>query len=95
MSFRRAAKTDSNQPEIVALFRKLGWSVLLIHQLKNCADIIVSKNGRTVVVEIKNSKLSPCKQRLTKGEEEFRENWQGNYAVVTCEDDVINLTKGK
>ena len=43
MSFRRAAKVDSNQSQIVKAFRGLGWYVLIISQLKNCCDIIVSK----------------------------------------------------
>ncbi|SEO78296.1 hypothetical protein SAMN05216316_1086 [Nitrosovibrio sp. Nv6] len=36
MTFRRAAKVDTNQPEIVDAFRKMGCSVLIISQLKRC-----------------------------------------------------------
>ena len=88
---RRAAKVDTNQPEIVALFRKLNWTVLIISQLKNCADIIVSKNSLTIVIEIKDGSLAPSKQKLTSGEEKFRRNWQGVYRIVNCENDVIEL----
>ena len=91
MSFRRAAKVDDNQSEIVTLFRKLGWTVLIISQLKNCADIIVSKNGRTVTVEIKDGNKSPSQRKLSEGEVKFRDNWQGEYALIICVDDVMEL----
>jgi len=94
MSFRRAAKVDDNQGEIVKLFRKLGWTVLIISQLKNCCDIIVSKNGRTVAVEIKDGAKPPSQRKLSDGEIKFRDNWQGEYSLVICNDDVINMDKG-
>ncbi len=93
MSFRRAAKVDDNQKEIVALFRRLGWTVLIISQLKNCADIIASKNGRTVTVEIKDGNKPPSQRKLSEGEVKFRDAWQGEYALVICNDDVIELNK--
>mgnify|MGYP003678233187 CR=1 FL=1 len=93
MSFRRAARVDDNQSEIVALFRKLGWTVLIISQLKNCCDIIVSKGGRTIAVEIKDGKKQPSERKLSEGEEKFKGNWQGEYKLVICNDDVIDINK--
>ena len=93
MSFRRAAKVDDNQKEIVALFRKLGWTVLIISQLKNCCDIIVSKSGRTVAIEIKDGAKPPSARKLSDGEIKFRDAWQGEYSLVICDDDVIELNK--
>lgn len=93
MSFRRAAKVDDNQKEIVALFRKLGWTVLIISQLKNCCDIIVSKNGRTVAIEIKDGAKPASARKLSDGEIKFRDAWQGEYALVICNDDVVALNK--
>lgn len=78
----RAARVDANQPEIVKAFRKLGWSVLIISQLKNCFDILVSKGGRTVAVEIKDGSKSPSQRRLTSGEQTFKDGWQGDYRVI-------------
>ena len=88
MSFRRAARVDANQPEIVKEFRRLGWYVLIISQLKNCCDIIASKNGRTVAIEIKDGSKPPSQQKLTPGEQEFKEEWQGSYAPITSISDV-------
>ena len=93
MSFRRAAKVDDNQADVVKLFRKLGWTVLIISQLKNCCDIIISKSGRTVAVEIKDGKKPPSQRKLSDGEIKFRDNWQGEYALIETQEDVINLNK--
>lgn len=91
MSFRRAAKVDANQPEIVKAFRSLGWYVLIISQLKNCCDIIVSKDGRTIAVEIKDGSKPLCQQKLSKGEVKFRDEWKGEYKLVKSVDDVLSI----
>ena len=89
----RAARVDANQPEIVKAFRTMGWSVLIISQLKNCFDILVSKNGRTVAVEIKDGNKSPSQRKLTEGEQKFRDGWQGDYMVIESVNDVVELNK--
>lgn len=91
MSFRRAARVDDNQPEIVKAFRSLGWYVLIISQLKNCCDIIVSKNGRTIAVEIKDGKKSPSQRKLSTGELKFKDEWQGEYKLIICVKDVLDI----
>jgi Holliday junction resolvase len=87
----RAARIDRNQPEIVAAFRKLGWSVLIISQLKNCCDVIVSKNMITIAIEIKDGEKPLSKQKLTEGEVKFMESWQGRYEIVRSVDDVVKI----
>jgi hypothetical protein len=82
MSFRRAARTDANQTEIVKKFRSLGWYVLIVSQLKNCCDIIVSKDRVTVAIEIKDGDKPPSAQKLSEGEQKFRAEWQGYYELV-------------
>ncbi len=89
----RAARIDANQPEIVKTFRKFGWYVLIISQLKNCCDIIVSKNGRTIAVEIKDGSKPKSKQKLTEGEIKFRNEWQGEYKLIKSIEDVLNTIK--
>lgn len=91
MSFRRAARVDANQSEIVKTFRSLGWYVLIISQLKNCCDIIVSKNGRTIAVEIKDGDKPKSQQKLSAGEEKFKSEWQGEYKLITCIDEVLDI----
>jgi hypothetical protein len=93
LSFRRAAKVDVNQPEIVAAFRKLGWSVLIISQLKKCCDIIVAKCGVTIAVEIKDGDKPPSARKLSKGEQGFKDNWLGRWELIESINDVIELDK--
>lgn len=93
MSFRRAAKTDDNQKEVVSLFRKLGWYVLIVSQLKNCCDIIVSKNGFTLAVEIKDGKKPPSARKLSEGEQRFKDEWLGEWRLVENDDDVLKLNE--
>jgi hypothetical protein len=91
MSFRRAARTDDNQPEVVKEFRRLGWCVLIISQLKNCCDIMVSKGGVTIAIEIKDGSKPPSARKLSAGEQEFKDSWLGRWELVESIDDVINI----
>jgi len=61
MGFRRAAKTDANQQQIVAALRKIGAHVVHTHQLKNAFDILVSYKGKIVPMEIKDGDKLPKK----------------------------------
>lgn len=90
---RRAARLDDNHPEIVAAFKKLGCSVLDIHGLKNCGDLVVSRNMKTAIVEIKDGRKNLAARKLTKGEEKFRTEWQGLYFLVEDLSDVIALVR--
>ena len=91
MSFRRAAKSDANQPEIVKALRKSGWYVLIISQLKNCCDLMISKNGRTIAVEVKDGAKPKAAQKLSEGETKFMTQWQGEYKIIASLDDVEAL----
>lgn len=82
MSFRRAAKVDRNQPEIVDAFRKMGCAVLIISQLKNCADLVVSKDFKTALVEVKDGAKPPSARMLSEGELKFMHGWKGMYFIV-------------
>lgn len=87
MGFRRVAKVDSNQAEIVNQLRKSGAKVLHLHQLKNCCDLLVGFKGKIALFEIKTS----IKKKLTDGEDKFKNEWHG-YPVytATCVEDILN-----
>lgn len=89
----RACRVDANHKEIVDHFRLLGWSVLDIHNLKNCCDIIVSKDYITIVVEIKDGSKPPSARKLTKGEQKFFSEWQGHKAIVKSVEEVDELNR--
>jgi hypothetical protein len=85
---RIASRVDSNQALIVRQLRAVGASVLHVHQLKNCFDILVGYRGRTFLMEIKASE----KDKLTPGEAEFMANWCGSpYHIVYTADQAIRI----
>ena len=97
MSFRRAARKDDNHTVIVKAFRKRGWSVLDTAQLKNCVDLVVAKDGYTVMVEVKDGAKPPSARKLTIGELKFKQMWKGPYFMVLSVDDVdlLDAVAGK
>ena len=54
MSFRRAAKVDKNQKELVKVIRSIGALFLHTHQLKKFCDGITIYRGRTIFTEFKD-----------------------------------------
>ena len=79
----RVRRVDANQPSIVETFRTLGCAVWITSEVGNGApDLMVSKNGWTVAVEVKDGQKPPSKRKLTQDEEIWRQGWQGEYAVI-------------
>ena len=73
--FRRAAKVDSNQAEIVKALRAIpGVSVALRHD-----DILVGYRGRTYWYEIKAGQRAEIKA----GQAMLQNTWAGHYAIVS------------
>jgi hypothetical protein len=89
---RLAARVDENHAAIVAGLRRIGASVLDIHQLPNCFDILVGYRRRTFLVEIKNPLQPKSARKLTDGERAFMETWQGSeYHVIETLNEVIKI----
>lgn len=85
---RYRARIDKNQPSIVKELRKLGFSVLCLHQLgKGVPDLLIGKDGRNYLIELKSSD----KGKLTTDEAQFFQDWKGNAIVATSIEDIINL----
>lgn len=85
MGFRLIARVDNNQLEIVTQLRKVGAKVLHLHQLKNCVDILVGFKGKLALFEIKTDH----KQKLTGGENKFKDEWSGYPVYVATNIDEI------
>ncbi len=87
--FRRAARIDENQPEIVEELRKCGYSVQVGHD-----DILVGKHGLTFWFEIK---MKDCLKKdgtfksgtLQDTQEDLLRDWEGHYQVVTSAEEII------
>ena len=48
-------------------------------------------SGGQYSVEIKDGKKTKSKQKLSTGEEKFKNEWQGEYKLVICIDDVLSI----
>ena len=87
---RRAQKTDANQAQIVEAFRKAGASVEFIGEP---VDLVVGYLGINILIEVKDGKKIPSKQRLTKKQAEFFEQWKGVVYIVRSVDDALQIIK--
>lgn len=75
---RRRAQTDGNQAAIVAALRKVGASVAITAEVGGgYPDLTVGYRLRTYLLEVKDPRQQPNKQRLTEAQEEFHRNWHG------------------
>lgn len=92
-----AKRTDSNQNEIVKVFRQLGCSVWITSDLgkgaPDCVVGMVSESGHpfNLLVEIKDGKKAPSQQRLTEAEQKFHDEWVGQIAIIRSVEQVIDL----
>lgn len=91
---RTASRVDGNQASIVRQLRAVGASVLHVHQLKNCFDLLVGYRGRTFIIEIKDPAQPPSARQLTPGEAKFRDEWRGTpyHVVLTIEEALAIIT---
>ena len=87
----RACRRDRNHLEVIKEFKRLGWQTLDTADLKNCFDVLVSKDGVTIACEIKDGLKPASARRLTKGEQAFKERWQGTYKIVKSLEDVQEI----
>lgn len=91
MSYRRAAKVDANQPDIVEALRKMGFTVEDDHD-----DILVGTQGRTFWYEIKNPDRAASKKtgkalesRKQKSQKRIEATWRGHYKIVCSLDEIL------
>lgn len=91
---RYAAAVDANQADIVEEFRARGASVTPTHrQGEGFPDICVGYRGVNLLVEIKDGAKIPSKQKLTKAEKEWHDEWRGQVCVVNDVDQVAPLLR--
>ena len=81
--YRRAAKVDANQTEIVRQLRCIpGVSVAPGHD-----DILVGFRGQTYWMEIKRPGQE---RRIQDSQAKLRDGWTGHWAVVTTFDQALD-----
>lgn len=92
---RMAARKDDNQTRVVEEFRKLGYHVWLTFRLKDCVDIVISKDKFTAAVEIKDGEKVPSKRKLTDGEIKFKAAFKGRYYLCESIKDVHEIDRAE
>lgn len=75
---RWAARSDANRNAIAKVFRDHGWSV---YDLRQPVDLLVGKNGVTLLVEVKRDE----KAKHTPAQVKFLASWKGG-PVLTIRD---------
>lgn len=77
------ARTDANQPEIMAAARSIGASVFDTSKVANgFPDLVVAFRGLTHLVEVKNPKTHHGKAGLSKMQKDFSSTWEGGPVHV-------------
>lgn len=95
---RRAARTDRNQAEIVALLRSKGATVCDTSQLGGgYPDLTIGYMGRTFHAEIKDGSKPPSKRKLTPDQEEWIKAWRGGavWLITSIPEALDALEKSK
>jgi hypothetical protein len=86
-----AKRVDSNQKEIVKVFKDLGCSVFDTSRIgQGFPDLVIGKNQKTVLVEIKSSTSA----KYSAAQDLFMMNWRGSTVVrINDIDGAIRLVK--
>ena len=94
MSPRRAARIDANQPAVVEVFLKSGWSVLSLAAVgKGVHDLLIGRPGIAVLVEVKDGDKVTSKRKLTDDQVRFHREWTGPSDICTCLDEAMRIAK--
>ena len=90
---RRAARTDANQPAIVAALRAVGASVQHLAAVGDgVPDLLVGWQRRlNLLMEVKDSAKAPSDRRLTPAQFLWHREWRGTVEVVTTVEEALNV----
>ena len=84
---RRASRKDSTHQPIERALQALGWTTHDTSRLgENFPDMIAAKRGITILVECKTGK-----RKLSEGQQEFYQTWNGKVYVARSIDDVLTI----
>ena len=83
---RRAARTDSNQTEIIAALRKCGCTTLFLNIGFGAPDLLVARANRMWLMELKVKD-----GKLRKIQEDWHRNWNAKVHVVRSVEEAIKI----
>lgn len=91
---RGFAKTDRNQPEVIAAMRALGVSVQSLHKVgQGAPDLLCAVAGQTFTVEVKDGEKPPSQQKLTPDQIEWHSKWRAPVYIVNSVDQAVDLVQ--
>ena len=91
---RKHGRTDVNQTDIVAAFRKFGATVKATADMgEGFPDLIVGFRGLNYLMEVKDGSKPPSGRKLTPDQEEFFRDWGGQVMVIKSVDEVALFMK--
>lgn len=80
---RRAAKVDANQAAVVKALRRVGCSVQSLAAVgAGVPDLLVGRNGRTWLLEVKDGSKVKSAQKLTLAQVDWHSTWRGTPVAV-------------
>ena len=94
---RYGNKVDANQAEVVAALRAVGCSVQSLADVgRGCPDLLVGRQGRDWLMEVKDGRKPPSARALTPAEALWRDSWRGSPVhVVLCAEDALAVVGAK
>jgi hypothetical protein len=85
-AMRRRARTDANQAEIVNALRQAGAFVQSLAEIGDgCPDLLVSRAGKTYLLEVKDHAQPPSKRQLTDDQMRWHGAWRGGALAIVCD----------
>lgn len=93
---RHAFRKDAVHADIARTLRDLGCTVVALNDA-NVPDLLVGKDGRTYLLEVKSPKGPAVKKgKLKPGQAAFIRDWKGTpVSVVYTPEDAINAVLGR
>jgi Holliday junction resolvase len=89
---RRAARIDKNQPDIVAIFERYGFSVQRAQAMgSGFPDLILGYGGRNYLVEVKDGTAKPSERQLNDLQKAWHSEWRGQVCVIETVAQAIEL----
>jgi hypothetical protein len=87
---RRAARIDNNHVAIVDALVRVGAAVQSLATVgQGCPDLVVSRQGQTWLLEVKDGTKPPSHRTLTPDEREWHARWQAPVHVVLSVTDAL------
>ena len=87
------SRKDDNHAEVKRWFEQLKCRVKDVSNVPNFCDLVVQRGKVVRFVEVKDPSKVPSQRKLTKGEQQFHDTWEGAVVVETF-GDVVETVEG-